>query len=272
MKPRAPRSSALLAGFLLLAACARTPQAPEALPPPVPISAAEVSSLLGELQRQAESVRRYQGFVRVRGRGPEGGFDARLAVLFERPHRLRVELLGPFGSTRWSAVAGREEISVYFPGRRHYLRESDVADVVARLLGLRLRSEDMMAALSGVGVSLHSSSPAVGYRRGAVRFLEIETPSKRVLELNEEGQVVSALSESYRVSYPGSWKSRGHPFPDELSMENESVRARLTAQDVDVNVELDPETFVLDIPADAVRLRPAEVEGEAVFVIGREPS
>lgn len=271
MKPRALRSSALLTVFLLLAACARTPRAPEPLPPPVATEAAEVSSLLGELQRQAESVRRYQGFVRVRGRGPEGGFDARLAILFERPHRLRVELLGPFGGTRWSAVASREEISVYFPGERHYLRESDVPEVVSRLLGVRLGSEDMMAALSGVGVPLQSSSPVLGYRRGHVRFLELEGPTKRILEVNEEGQVVSALSESYRVSYPGSWRSRGRPFPDELLIENESVRARLTAQDVDVNVELDPETFVLDIPADAVRLRPAEVEGEAVFVLGREP-
>lgn len=272
MRPRAPRSSALIAGLLLGAACARSLRAPEPLPPLVPLEPSEVSSLLSELRRQAESVRRYQGLVRVRGRGPEGGFDARLAVVFERPHRLRVELLGPFGGTRWSAVATDEEISAYFPGRRHYLKEPDVPDVVARLLGIRLGSDDMMAALSGVGAPLDSSSSPVGYRRGRVRVLELESPSKRILEVNDEGQVVSAHSERYRVSYPGSWKSRGRPFPDEVEIENESVRARLTAQDVDVNVELDPGAFVLDIPADAVRLRPAEVGGEAVFVIGREPS
>jgi hypothetical protein len=235
------------------------------------MEAAEVASLLDELHRQSESVRRYQGLVGVRGRGPDGGFDARLAVFFERPDRLRVELLGAFGGTRWSAVASREEITAYFPGRRHYLREPDVADVVARLLGLRLRSEDMMAALSGVGVSIDDSTPVLGYRRGARRFLEIETPAKRILELDGEGQVVSAQTESYRVAYPGSWKSRGRPFPDELTIENDSVRARLETKEVDVNVQLDPETFLLEIPNDAVRLRPAEIEGESVFVVGREP-
>ena len=147
-----------------------------------------------------------------------------------------------------------------------------MADVIARLLGLRLRPEDMMAALSGVGLSLDSSSPVLGYRRGALRFLEIETPSKRILELNDDGQVVSAHSESYRVSYPGSWKSRGRPFPGELTIENESVRARLETNEVDVNVDLDPETFLLEIPADAERLRPAEIDGQSVFVIGRDPS
>jgi hypothetical protein len=38
-----------------------------------------------------------------------------------------------------------------------------------------------------------------------------------------------------------------------------------------VNVQLDPETFLLEIPADAERLRPAEIDGESVFVVGREP-
>jgi len=271
MNPRARRSNGFLVLFLLLSGCARAPRAPEAPPPPVPMEPAEVSSLLDELRRQAESVRRYQGLVGVRGRGPDGGFDARLAVFFERPDRLRVELLGAFGGTHWSAVASREEITAYFPSRRHYLREPDVADVVGRLLGLRLRSEDMMAALSGVGVLIDSSTPVLGYRRGVRRFLEIEKPSKRILELDGDGQVVSAQAESYRVSYPGSWKSRGRPFPDELTIENESVRARLETREVDVNVQLDPETFLLEIPADAERLRPADVDSESVFVVGREP-
>jgi hypothetical protein len=236
------------------------------------MSEAEVSSLVAELTRQAETIRRYQGLLRVRGRGPDGGFDARLAVFFERPDRLRVELLSAFGGTRWSAVATRDEITAYFPGQKHYLREPDVADVVGRLLGLRLRAGDMMAALSGTGVSLESSSPPSGYQRGERRFLELAAPSKRTLELLGDGQVASAQGEGYRVSYPSSWKSRGRSFPDALVIENETVRARLETEDVDVGVPLDPETFVLEIPADALRLRPAEVGSESVFVVGREPS
>jgi hypothetical protein len=236
---------------------------------------AEVSSLVADLARQAESIRRYQGLLRVRGRGPDGGFEARLAVFFERPDRLRVELLSAFGGTRWSAVASREEITAYFPGktgRRHYLREPDVADVVGRLLGLRLRTEDMMAALSGSGVALEAASPASGYRRRSRRYLELADSPGRTLELDDEGQVLSAQGEGYRVSYPSSWKSRGRSFPDQLVIENETVRARLETEDVDVGVPLDPETFVLEIPPDAQRLRPAEVGSESVFVIGREPS
>jgi hypothetical protein len=266
------RSGAGLVLVSLLAGCARSPRSPEALPPKVEIEESEVSSLVEELERQAASVRRYQGLVRVRGRGDSGSFDARLAILFERPERLRVELIGAFGGTQWSVVASPEEITAYFPGRRQYLRESDVADVVARLLGIRLRAVDMMAALSGVGVPLESSPPFVGYRRGAARFLELGTEPKRILELDGDGQVVSAQSESYRVSYRSSWKRRGRLFPDELVIESESVRARLEASEVDVNVALEPDTFLLEIPAGAERLRPAEVGSESVFVVAREPS
>jgi hypothetical protein len=146
-----------------------------------------------------------------------------------------------------------------------------VADVLGRLLGLRLRGEDIMAALAGTGVSLETATAPSGYRRGARRFLELGTPA-RVLELGDDGQVVSAQGEGYRVSYPSPWKRRGRSFPDELVIENENVRARLETDDVDVGVALDPETFVLEIPPDAVRLRPAEVGSESMFVVGREPS
>lgn len=126
-----------------------------------------------------------------------------------------------------------------------------------------------MAALSGSGLSLGPSSAAEGWVRGSLRVLEIASPAGS-LDLNAEGQVVAARCESYRVSYPGSWKSRGRLFPDELALESESVRARLETSEVDVNVDLEPGTFALPIPADAARLRPAEVGAESVFVVGRE--
>ncbi len=266
MSPRAPRFIVPLVPFIAWAACARSPRAPE---PATPIEAREVSSLLDDLRRQYESVQRYQGLVRVRGRGPEGAFEARLGVWFERPDRLRVELLGAFGGTRWSAVASGEEITAYFPGKRHYLREPDVADVVGRLLGIRLRAEEMMAALSGTGLPFESSAEVQGHRQGALRVLT--APSKATIHFDDGSQVTSARCDSYRVSYP-SWKSRGRLFPDELQLENESVRVRLEAEEVDVNVALDPDTFLLPIPPDAVRLRPAEVGSESLFVVAKEPS
>jgi hypothetical protein len=230
-----------------------------------------VRAALEALRRQENGVVRYQGIVRVRGRGPDGGFDARLVVISERPDALRIELLGAFAGTRWSAVLGANRIEAYFPSRRQYLEEEDVADVVGRLLGLRLTSAEVMSVLAGVGVPLGSVTSARGEERGSLSILTFDGGDVGRVELDRAGQVVRAVGSAYRVSYPTSWKSRGRTFPDELVLENDSIRVVLETEDVDVNVALDPKAFVLDVPSDAERLRPAEVDGEAVFVIARDP-
>jgi hypothetical protein len=282
----------LLCLVVLSSGCARRPSTPANSA--APLDEAEIRALLEDLERQEASVQRYRGLVRVRGRGPEGSFDVRLAVFFQRPGalspsgglvpqrealgvgpqrtegRLRVELLGAFGGTHWSAVANEDEITAYFPSKKHYLREPAVEEVVERLLGIRLGTRQMMAALSGSGFPAGTHETVRGYRRGSIRVLELGGP-ERTLEIGEDGQVLSARAEIYRISYPTSWKSRGRLFPDELRIESQSVRARLETSDVDVNVALEPDTFVLDVPADARRLRLAEIDGQSVFVLGREP-
>lgn len=231
---------------------------------------AERDALFQELARQETSLRRYQGIVRVRGRGPEGSFDARLVVIFERPDRLRVELLGAFGGTRWSAVADEAGIVAYFPGDEHYVREPDVADVVGRLLGIELSARDVMALLTGVGAPVAERSPEAAYHRGAFGELELEG-AELIVNRAAADQVVSAVTPRYRARYDGSWKANGRQFPRELVVENASVRVRIEAEDVDANTALAPEAFQLDVPEGALRLRPAEVEGQAVFVLTREP-
>lgn len=253
----------VLSMLILWGDCARRPPR---LPPPIPLSSSEADGLLSKLRSQEDGIRRVQGIVGARGRGPDGGFDARLVIIFERPDRLRVELMGAFGGTRWSSVATREGITVYFPGRKQYVKEADVGDVVARLLGLRLEPSEVMAMIAGVGIPLDGVTAARGERRGTSSFLEVGGDSRDRLEVSADGQVERAVTPGYRIAYPTSWKRRGRQIPDEVVIENDKIRTTLTTRDLDVNVALDPEAFVLEVPADAERLRPAEVEGEAVFV------
>lgn len=256
-----PVKLALIAVFVALSiACSR--RAPEA--PRVPLDAAEIEAALDEVQRSADSVRRYQGFVRIRGQGPDGGFSGRLVVIFERPERFRIELLGAFGVTRWAAVAGPSGIKVVFPGPGQYVEEVDTADVVGRLLGIRLGPDEVMALLSGAGASWNEASPSEAYRQGETRV--VRSPSGERLELSDDAQVVSAQTSRYRVRYPSEWKKRRRQIPDRLELETELLEATLTVEAVDVNVALDPEAFAVEVPAGATRLRPADVAGEAVFV------
>lgn len=255
---------------LLASSCRRPP--PE-LPPATPVDAGAIQTRLDELARTAESVRRYQGFVRIRGKGPEGGFSGRLVVVFERPDHLRVDLLGAFGSTRWSAAADSGGITVVFPGPKQYVREEDTSDVVGRLLGVRLSTHEVMALLSGIGAPTRGADGEAlevleATQRGVTTFARLD--GSLLVELDEDSHISLVQTSGYRVSYPTPWMRRGRHIPDTIQLETDTMRATLTPEDVDVNVALASEAFVLEIPDGAERLRPSDVVGEAVFVVTKE--
>jgi len=238
------------------------------LPPPVPVDTDAVRASLEALAAEAATIRRYQGFVRIHGRGPDGGFSGRLVVVFERPDHLRVDLLGAFGSTRWSAIATDAGITVVFPGPRQYVEEDDTADIVGRLLGVRLSVREVMALLAGVGIPLEGE-PVEGFRQGAVTVVSL-SDSERV-ELSEDGQIASVQTARYRVGYPSPWKRRRRHVPDTIRLETDTLAATLTPEDVDINIRLDPEVFVVEIPDGAECLQPSDISGEAVFVVIPKP-
>ena len=244
-----------------LASCTRRPAANV---DSIPVRLEEAEKMLNRLRRNEESVRRYQAVIRIRGKGPAGRFSATQVIIFERPDRMRVELLGAFGSTRWVAVADQGEIVVWFPGRREYLRDTRVKKVVGVLLGVELGPSEVMAALAGTGVPLgsHGERPDRAIRRDGT--IQIELGEARI-EV-EEDQVVFAQQTHYRVSYPTKWVESGRQVPARVDLSAENLQASLTIEDLDVNVPLHSKAFVVELPEDAETLALDEIGGEAVFV------
>ena len=228
----------------------------------VPLPVEEAERILKQVEVEARGVARYQAVLKVRGEGPEGRFNATQVIVFERPDRVRVELLGAFGSTRWVAVASGDEIVVWFPGRREFVRETDVDRVVGALLGVELTSEEVIAALSGAGMPLAGLRPMGATREGGVTRIELDE-----IRIEMEGpQMKSARRADYRVSYPTNWRSAGRPAPDRLEIANEKLQAVLRVEDLDINVRLHPEAFLVEVPDDATQLELAQIGGEAFFV------
>jgi outer membrane lipoprotein-sorting protein len=235
----------------------------------VPLPNEEAVRLLDDLESSQQSIVRYQAVLKVRGEGPEGRFSATELVVFERPGRVRVELLATFGASRWIAVTDGGEITVLFPRSREYLQESAVEDVVSALLGIRLRPEEVMAILAGSGLPLGEATPARAERVGErVRVVlsgePPDGPDERV-DI-ERGQVREAVGSRYRVVYPTDWKQMGRTAPERIELANDQIEISLTVEDLDINVRLDPEAFTISIPEGAARLGVAEIGGEAVFV------
>jgi outer membrane lipoprotein-sorting protein len=229
-----------------------------------PVGLDEAGEILDRLRRKEESVRRYQAVVKTRGKGPDGRFRVTQVIIFERPGRMRVELLGAFGSTRWVAVADQGEIVVWFPGRREYLRDTRVSKVVGALLGLELGPKEVIAALVGTGVPL--GSPGVRLDRAVRRngTIQIEL-GKAQIEIEDE-QVVTAQQTHYRVSYPTRWMEAGKQVPSRLELSAEDLEATLNVEDLDINVPLHADAFVVAVPEDAEALALHEIGGEAIFV------
>jgi len=255
-----------LAALLESNACSRRPVATG---PVVPVPAEEAARLLDVLESDQQAIARYQAVLKVRGEGPEGRFSVTELVAFERPDRVRVELLATFGASRWIAVTDRGEITVLFPRSREYLQESAVEDVVSALFGIRLRPEEVMSVLAGSGLPLGDAEPARAERIGErVRIVVgSDGPGARVESVDVEGgQVREAVGSRYRVSYPTDWKARGRTAPDQIEIESDRIQASLTVEALDVNVKLEPEAFIISLPEGAARLGVAEIGGEAVFV------
>jgi len=234
----------------------------------VPLPNEEADRLLDDLESNQQSIVRYQAVLKVRGEGPEGRFRATELAVFERPDRIRVELLATFGSSRWIAVTDGGQITVLFPRSREYLQESAVEDVVSALLGIRLRPEEVIAILAGSGLPLGRATSARAERVGErVRVvLSGEPPATNEWVDIERGQVREAVGSSYRVVYPTDWKQMGRTAPDRIEIASDQIEVSLTIEDLDINVRLDPEAFAISIPDGAARLGVAEIGGEAVFV------
>jgi len=242
-----------------LSSCARRPVQPR-VTLPMPLDEAE--RILDGLRRDEQSVSRYQAVLKIRGKGPEGRFTATQVLIFERPDRVRVELLGAFGSTRWIALAADGEILVWFPSRREFLRDTRVEEVVGALLGMPMSPEEVMAALAGVGLPFRDSRPSKAVREDGASRIELDGAQ---IELDEV-QVRWASGDGYRVVYPTRWKARGKQVPDRLEIQSRELQASIDVEDLDVNVLLHPKAFVLELPQDAQRLELHQIEGEAVFV------
>ena len=251
----------LLLSVSMIGACSRRPVAPVDVPS-TPLSIEETARVVELLERQSQSVQRYQAVIRVRGKGPEGKFRATELMIFERPDRIRVELLATFGASRWIAVASAGEITVLFPRSSEYLEDSAVEDVVGALLGIRLSPGEVMAILAGTGLPITAEKLVRAERRGDRVRLVLE--QGRADLAND--QVLEAEHRGYRVQYPTEWKQAGKPAPDRIEIVTDNIQASLAVFDLDINVRLDPEAFVIVLPEGATRLGLAQIGGEAVFV------
>ncbi len=227
------------------------------VPLPVPPSDRETAAaLLEAAAEEAARVRRYQSILEVRGEGEDGRFSADLLLVFERPEdapdraaveRLRMELFGAMGGARWVLVAGPGGVTAIAPSKRAFARDTGLGAFTGSLIGVAVNARDVAAMLSGVGVPL----------RGNDRFrwnegdggIELDGGSRILWDGERVARAVAVRPGTprrvhYEVHYP-----RGSRWPPrEFEVRSPRVTASFVVTEIQVNAELHPDSFELDIP------------------------
>lgn len=101
---------------LLLAGCLKAP------PPALPLYPELGGELLASYAASSAARRTLKGMVRmtVRRDGDKNSFSQ--ALLLEKPDRLRSDVFSPFGTTLLQASSDGQELALYLPGERRFLR------------------------------------------------------------------------------------------------------------------------------------------------------
>jgi outer membrane lipoprotein-sorting protein len=186
--------------------------------------------------------------------GRVGGQKLRGRVLtgFARPARLRLEGLAPFGPPAFILVSSGGEGTLLLPRDPAVLRGEPPEAIIEALVGLPLEPPVLHSVLAGCGLSQASPVAGAAFDDGWAR---VDGAGGAVTYLRQDRQgrwtVQASLEDMLRVEYED--RDAGPPRAIRLELEDGNPRTELRLQvgDVDVNVALGDEAFLVKVPADA---------------------
>lgn len=255
-----PPSLVALAAVMLLSACAaRAPLRPMGDAAPDPTAA----QIFADVTKACRGLQTLTAEIALSGRAAgERIRSGRLHAGFAAPESMRLEAMAPFGPPVFILGARDGEGTLLFPRDNRVLPETPVAAVLERLTGLDLGADDLRLVLSGClaadanpteGRSWPDGWKAVTLAPGRVAYLR---------QIDGAWVVVAADYDTWRVDYG----DRLNGWPRTVRVRaTEGAGVDLTARlaQLQVNVDLPPSAFVVDVPAGAERLTLEDLRGVA---------
>jgi outer membrane lipoprotein-sorting protein len=237
--------------LLLLAACAVRPVAPPPIKPPV-----SAVNLLERLADSATAFTSLEGMAKVRI-STEARTQSVTEVLFvEKPDRLRLETLSPFGQPLLVMATDGKQIEVLVPGEGKLYRDDFSLARLQRLTRLPLQLTDLVHLLL-------YQVPVIGHERQSVApvaegetLLTLYAPEGRRQELRFD-QLLRLTGAAYyrddelllQVAY-GRFTDESQPFPltASLAMPASKTEATVAFSEVQTNLAIPGERFRLTPP------------------------
>jgi len=181
------------------------------------------------------------GRVKLRGRALVGA-----AV----PDGIRLEALAPFGPPVFVLAAQAGRATLLLPRDDRVLRDTPPDQIVEALTGVRIDPASLRSALTGCGIALKSPVAARGYGQAWVA-VEGASGETLFLELIDSAwRVRGARTPVFTITYD----ELGPVRPIRLTIRGAgevAAEVRLRLSQVEINTELGPEAFDVQVPADA---------------------
>ena len=243
--PPMTRMATLVLAAVVLSACAG-----KAPPRPSGTATPDSSAVQAHVAatRHCRPLRTGTSEIALSGRVGRQRMRARLVAGFAAPASIRLEALAPFGAPALVLASDGATTTLLFPRERQVLRGAAVADVLEATTGLGLGADELRAVLFGC---LGTTSAGVG-SRFVSDWQAVDADGARVFL--HHGVLVAADYRGWHVDYAAH--AAGVP---------RSVRVRRTGVDgavdlsaalsqVELNVDVPAEAFVIAVPDDAVAI------------------
>lgn len=219
------------------------------------------ASAFAEATSSCRGARTLTAEIAVAGRAGGSRLRGRLLAAFERPGRVRLEAVAPFGAPIF-ILAGRDgRGTLLLPRDRRYVGDADVGDLLEALTGVRRSADDLVALLAGCAVS--DARPAPGSRNRSGWF-SIPVDSDVTVFLRRESGAWRLRAASHAGAAGTSWLveyqdfASGFPATVRLREGGATGQGDATSADLtlrisqrDVNVAVEPAAFSVASPAGA---------------------
>jgi hypothetical protein len=199
-------------------------------------------------------LRSIEGELSLSGRAGGERVRGRILTGLEAGGAVRLEAVAPFGAP-FFILAGRDErATLLLPREQRVLKDTAVRDVLERITGLALGAEDLRRVLSGCLVD--KAAPTDGRQWGSEWKAVTLAPERIAYLRRRNGQWLLTAADygAWHVDY----SAHAAGFPRVVRVRRAEAAAGADGIDItaridqlDVNTQINPRAWTVDIPSDA---------------------
>jgi hypothetical protein len=186
----------------------------------------------------------------LRGRAGAERLSGNIHVGFERPASMRLEGVPPFGQPVFILGAQGGTAVLLLPRASRVLRGQPAEAILDALIGVNLAPADLQAILTGCVVPNPMPTGGRQHANGWAS-IDLQDGAKLYLRRTSRWELRAAQRDGWQLEYRMG-QSR-FPASVRLTSDSQKVPVDLTAgiSDLEANVDLSPDAFRVNVPADA---------------------